>query len=216
MSVTCTTCVILEDAAFHPTSPPSTQSFFESLTPKMPAPSYSKKITALCVLTSNMIEFIFYVVILWELLKNNRTLSRICNSTTTNSSILRERTRINSITALGHFLSWAIEVTLFFVVNGIIAQRRENSDTIGVASWMMVMLIPSINFCIIPMTQILTSPELRSHVFSSITFECIICPCGNATAVEEGFELNVIYHPNNNNMPPPLQPDLHAQPLAQG
>ena len=99
---------------------------------------------------------------------------------------------------MGHFISWLIEITLLLFVQGIVARQRVDQNSIGLASWTLAMMVPSINYCIIPMAQTLTSPELRSHVFSSVSCECNVRPCGDepAAQVEEGIELAIIYNPN--------------------
>ena len=79
-----------------------------------------------------------------------------------------------------------------------------NSQNTSNRKRMFIMLIPSINYCILPMAQVSTSPELRSHMLSSISCECVVCSCcDEVTSVEEGIELGIIYNPN-------------APPLAQG
>ena len=208
MSTVLTVCMVVEQTVYLPGSFPISQSFFKRLTweTETPPPGHMIYITSIFVVLSNLFEFVFYTIIIWELFKNQLTLNAICISSTTNPTMSRRRVRKNSITALGHFISWLIEsITLLFFIQGIVAQRREDQYSISLASWTLLMLVPSVNYSILPMVQTLTSPELRSHMFSSVSCECNVRPCGDEAAmqVEEGIELAVIYNPN-------------AQALAQG
>ena len=198
--------MIVEKTVYLPASQPLFQSFFKSLTfeTQRARPGYTHYITAITIVICNLVEFIFHVIIIWELFKHQQTLNSMCNSTTTNPTMARRRVRKNSITASGHFISWVIEIILFFAVQSIVARQRVDQNSMSLASWMLIMLIPSINYCILPMAQVSTSPELRSHMLSSISCECVVCSCcDEVTSVEEGIQLGIIYNPN-------------APPLAQG
>ena len=206
VSLILTVCSVVEKTQYLPGVPgslPVVHSFFKSLTweTKKAQPGYTQFITSLIVVMFNLVEFIFFAIIIWELFKNQLTLRAVCISSSTNPTIARRRVRKNSITALGHFISWVIEIILLLFVQVIVARQRVDQNSFSLASWTLLMLVPSINYCILPMAQTSTSPELRSHVFSSISCECIVDFC--AADVEEGIELGIIYNPT----------DL---PLAQG
>ena len=199
MSTILTVCMVVEKTVYQG-SLPFSQSFFKNLsweTEKAP-PGHIPYITSIFVVFSNLFEFMFYTIIIWELFKNQLTVNAICISSTTNPTMARRRVRKNSITALGHFISWLIEITLLLFVQGIVAQQKKDQNSISLASWTLLMLSPSINYCILPMAQTLTSPELRFHVFSSVSCKCNVRPCGEEAAmqVEEGIELAIIYNPN--------------------
>lgn len=181
------------------------QSFFKSMTwETQTAPGYTQYITAITVVIFNWIEFIFFVIIIGELFENQQTLNAICISTSTNPAMARRRVRKNSITASGHFICWLIEITILFGVQVVVARQREDQNSMSLASWVFATLLPSINYCILPMSQISTSPELRSHMFSSISCECMVCSCGDEAAEEE-IVLNIIYNPNAPSGPPLVQ-----------
>ena len=73
----------------------------------------------------------------------------------------------------------------------------------GLAYWIFFMLLPSINYVLFPTVQILTSAELRQHVFSlgvgEVSLKCCTCTCMNrdsfvkeasvALAVVEAIEM---------------------------
>ena len=221
MSIILTVCMVVEKTVYLPASQPVTKSFYKSLSweTQRAIPGYVQYITSITVVIFNLVEFIFHVIIIWELLRHQKTLQSMCNSSTINPTMARRRVRKNSITALGHFISWAIEIILLLFVQILVARQRVEQNSMSLASWMLMNLIPSINYCILPMAQVSTSPVLRSHMLSSISCECVVSSCcDEATSeVEEGIELAIIHNPNG----PPLAqgpPPAPAQdpPLVQG
>ena len=54
-----------------------------------------------------------------------------------------------------------------------------NRDELGLAYWLFFMLLPSINYVLFPTVQILTSADLRQHVFSvgEVSLKCCACAC---------------------------------------
>ena len=72
--------------------------------------------------------------------------------------------RRNVITALGHFASWVVEILVFGVLEYVIVAHR---DAFGLAHYIFLELVPSINYVVFPAVQTLSSHDLRAHVFST-------------------------------------------------
>ena len=142
------------------------------------------RINVILVAISNIMEFLCFIIISYEMLKLHLNRVRL--------NVVATQGRKNVITAMGHFLSWLIEIIAVALSSSTVFGKR-----VGLAQWIIVMLYPSINY-IFPTIQILTSPELRDNVFGS---NCIqYCKCDSEepeAAVEEIAMSNI----NNNNTP---------------
>ena len=62
-----------------------------------------------------------------------------------------------------------------------------HKDVLGMASWVFMMVLPSINYVIFPLAQTLASPDLRSHVFGPLPFQSA-CAGAQVVYAEEGEE----------------------------
>ena len=47
-----------------------------------------------------------------------------------------------------------------------------HKDVLGMASWVFMMVLPSINYVIFPTVQTVTSHDLREHVFGMFSSSC--------------------------------------------
>ena len=153
-------------------------------------------ITHACVIT-NLIELIFFLVIIHELLKHQ---NRISNLISQNAAARGGRR--NAITAMGHFISWLLECLVFGVCQFLVESLNASSTTLGNYEWTFIMLIPSINYFVFPTAQVFTSPELRSHTFSTKCCECYACTCADGDL--EGED------------PPPAPGAIQMQPVVNG
>ena len=116
-------------------------------------------------LLSNLLEFIFFLVIINELAKLNKGASSLFSSSRRN--VARKRSRKNVITGIGHFVSWLAEMFIFVFIQSFV---MANKDLLGLSNWIFFMLLPSMNYVIFPIVQILTSDEMRQYVFGWMHF----------------------------------------------
>ena len=142
------------------------------------------RINVILIAISNIMEFACFLVISYELLKLHMNRVRL--------NVAATHGRKNVITAMGHFLSWFIEIISIALCTKILFSKEEYQ---GLAPWILFMLYPSINY-VFPTIQILTSPELRDNVFGSSCVNYCECDSGDPEAAVEEIAMNNI---NNNN-----------------
>ena len=140
--------------------------FFRDLRPPPNGGSLSSAIFTRIAFTSclffNVMEFIFYVIIFSDMYKHHKQHVRLCLSN--KPKLANTKKRQNTITTVGHFASWVVEVLIFGVIQYVLAL---NKDTIPLCYWIFLrVLIPSINYVVFPFVQAMTSQDLRNHVFS--------------------------------------------------
>ena len=56
------------------------------------------------------------------------------------------------VTSLGHFISWVAEMVVFGGIEYVVTVTL-HGDALGVAHWMFVQLVPSINYTVFPAVQ---------------------------------------------------------------
>ena len=112
---------------------------------------------------SNLIEFVFFIIIISELIRLH--LNRVRHR----PNAARMHAKKNVVTATGHFVSWVIELLLFGAINMIVHSHK---DMLDLRMWVFFMLFPSMNYAIFPIIQVFTSPDLRHHVFGQMSFTC--------------------------------------------
>ena len=145
---------------------------------------YFDNTASISCFVSNMIEFAFFIVIISELLRLH------LNRVRQRPNAAEKHAKKNVITAMGHFVSWLNELLLFGCIT---FYAFSNKDMLGLRMWMFFMLIPSMNYAIFPTIQVLTSPDLRHHVFGYTWF-----PYSNIQLkiwgqhADEDIELNVV------------------------
>ena len=133
---------------------------------------------------SNMIEFAFFIVIISELLRLH--LNRVRHR----PNAAKMHAKKNVITATGHFVSWVIELLLFVGIN---TYAFSHKDMLDLSMWIFFMLFPSINYAIFPTIQVLTSPDLRHHVFGRKSFQFLNMQLKIwGQHAEEDIELNLV------------------------
>ena len=147
-------------------------------------------------LSSNLLEFLFFLVIIQELSKLNKGASSLFSSSRRN--VARKRSRKNIITGVGHFVAWLVEMFIFMLVQSIVIA---NKDSLGLINWLFFMLLPSMNYVIFPTVQILTSDEMRQNVFGWMHFSCNRTCRGKSDQEVEQIEMTVL-NTNNNNASP--------------
>ena len=73
-----------------------------------------------------------------------------------------------------------------------------HKDVLGMASWVFMIVLPSINYVIFPLAQTLASPDLRSHVFGPLLCQSACAAAQvNSEEGEEGLEMQQVV-PNGN------------------
>ena len=172
--------------------------YFNTMKPSLQGNSFFDNMISWSCVISNFIELIFFLIIIFELLKHQ---NRICNLMTPNAATRRGRR--NAVTAMGHFISWLLECLVFGVCQSLVKSLNTNDTTLGNYEWIFVVLIPSINYFVFPTAQVFTSPELRSHLFSTECCECYACTCADGDQEGEA-------------PPPPAPGAIQMQPLANG
>ena len=129
-------------------------------------PSYFDYIGSMACLWSNLVEFLFFIIIISELYR----LHRIRANHRPNSA--RRHAKKNAVTAMGHFVSWVVEMLVFGAITLIVYSLHLQEEKLGPRVWMFFMLLPSINYAIFPTIQVLTSHDLRLHVFGQLSCKC--------------------------------------------
>ena len=149
------------------------------------------KVISIASMISNFFELFFFIIIISELLRHQNMHSFLCQSS--NPNVPGIMARKNTITSLGHFISWLIECIVFGTCHWIVNSKQGPS---GLASQLFVMMLPSINYAVFPTAQVFTSPGLRSHVFGPPYLPTSSCECFACTSSEEegapALEMNVL------------------------
>ena len=152
------------------------------------------KFSLTACLLFNVVEFIFYVIIFWDMYKHHKRHVRLC--LLNKPKIAKEKRRQNTITTVGHFISWLSELVIIGVIQYIMV-RKETTVYSFFFIFFRVLLL-SVSYVIFPCIQAITSKELRAHVFN---MKCCQENDGNATAEE--IEMQVVTNGNilNGNVP---------------
>ena len=130
----------------------------------------------------NVMEFFCYVVIFLEIHRHHKRHVRLCLSN--KPKLAKLKSRQNTITAVGHFTSWAVEILLFGLLQNILTANQE-SILLHLWSWIIIcVFMPSINYFVFPTVQLIASKDLRSH---ALNLECCIdcCLCLECINIEE-------------------------------
>ena len=153
-------------------------------------------IISIISISSNALELLLFVILIFELFKHQHMRSILCPNSNSNP---RVQVRRNAVTAVGHFFSWLIECLVFGTCHFFI---NSEIGPLGRISWIFVMLLPSINYAVLPFAQVFTSPELRNYVFRPPYFPTIslatvcyslTCACtSEEEGADQGMEMNVV------------------------
>ena len=130
--------------------------------------------------------------------KHHKRHTRLCLSN--KPKLANQKKRQNSITTVGHFTSWVVEILIFGVFGHLI---KTGKVTFPSGEWLFIcVFLPSINYFVFPAVQAITSQDLRNHVFSvqcckesCLRLSCNVKLCvrkGDTFAGVEDIELNVI------------------------
>ena len=125
------------------------------------------------------------------------------------NSVSRKRQKMknrrNAVTTLGHFTSWGVEVIIFGFAQYFLVTSRETSSF---NIWTLIyfqLFVPCINYVIFPTVQVLTSKDLRDHVFNLAWFKDIFLriPCqlkinenNGGSEISQGIELKLLENGN--------------------
>ena len=119
-------------------------------------------------------------------------------------------------------MSWVVEILVFGAITLIVISLDLQEDKLSQIAGVFSQLIPSINYAIFPTIQVLTSQDLRLHVFGQLSCKCFRDQQGGA-GVEE-IELNVLANGDvphqdpesapvpESNPDPESAPDPHSAP----
>ena len=119
--------------------------------------------SSFCLL-ANVGEFICYVIIFVIMYKQHKRHVRLCLSQ--KPKLAQKKKRRNTVTAVGHFTSWTIEILIFGFLIYIGVAHKSTSAFSAWACWLLGFFAASINYVIFPSVQAMTSEDLRDHVFS--------------------------------------------------
>ena len=122
------------------------------------------RVSGSCCVMANVLEFICYVIIFVIMYKQHKRHVRLCLSN--KPKLAQKKKRRNTVTAVGHFTSWAIEILIFGFLKYIVVAHRTSSGFSAWACWLLGFFAFSINYVIFPSVQALSSEDLRAHVFS--------------------------------------------------
>ena len=75
----------------------------------------------------------------------------------------RRKRRRNAIISIGHFISWLAEVSIFGLI-GVAMVAIGGGEKLSPGHSIFIVLIPSINYVLIPLVQTVSSPDLRANV----------------------------------------------------
>lgn len=117
----------------------------------------------------NLVELICYVIIFVQMFKQHKVHVKLCLSN--KPKLARKKRQRNTISAVGHFTSWAIEILIFGFLQFIIVKFKKSSSFSQWAGWLLGFFAFSINYVIFPCVQALTSEDLRDHVFNIDRFK---------------------------------------------
>ena len=153
-------------------APQVIKSFFEDLQP--PAATIRRKFMSTIVFSKvaftscivlNVVEFICYVIIFWDMYKHHKRHAELCLSNKPEEE--RKKKIENTVTAVGHFASWVSEMLIFGLIQFVLFYANNiYRENMPLPFWLFcVVLLPSVNFVTFPSIQAITSPKLRYHVF---------------------------------------------------
>ena len=154
--------------------------------------AFSDKVISISSIISNLLELLFFIIIIYELLKHQSMHSLLFQSVNPNVPMIMARK--NTVTSIGHFISWLIECVVFGTCHWILNSRQ---GTPGPASHFFLIILPSINYAVFPTAQVFTSPELRNHVFSppylpTSSCECFACASSEEDPQEDAAALQMV------------------------
>ena len=178
--------------------------YFKTLKPIVNGYTFFDNLIVMACVIFNGLEFIFFTIIIFELLRHQRRVSNLMSpALATNSG------KKNAVTAIGHLISWLLECLVFGVCKSLVKSdntSNDSADVVGYYEWNFILLIPTINYFVFPFAQVFTSPELRSNLFSTGGCDhdcyCSSCICADGDHDEGG--------------PPPPHVVIQMQPLADG
>ena len=178
--------------------------YFKTLKPIVNGHTFFDNLIVMASVIFNGLEFIFFTIIIFELLRHQHRVSNLMSPALASNSSKR-----NAVTAIGHLISWLLECLVFGVCKSLVKAYNtssDNADVVGYYEWNFILLIPTINYFIFPFAQVFTSPQLRSFLFSTAGCDCD-CYCSSCTCADGDQE---------EGGPPPPPVAIEMQPLANG
>ena len=187
----CTSLVFALGSTFETASlaPGIIMSFFKDLTPiglKDPtarsnflsAAIFVRIVTIFCIFF-NVLELLLYIIIFLEMYRHHKNHVRLCLAN--KPKLAKMKKRRNAVSAVGNFVSWAVEMLIFGLLQYILLANQ-----LHFLGWIIfTVLMPSINFLIFPLVQILSSKDLRDHVFNVEFYTECCCSCTNSSDAEQ-------------------------------
>ena len=182
-------------------APEMLMNFFRDLRPPLAFEHASYVSAAICdrvaIITCfvfNLVEFICFIVLLLEIHKHHKRHVELCLSN--KPDLASKKKRQNAVTTMGHFTSWMAEIVIFGLLQyayGLVG------DPFYV--WICFrVLIHSIDYVVFPSIKVMSSKELRAHVFN-LNFCKEICgsvKCKSEIDVEAAEEIELQDLPNGN------------------
>ena len=117
----------------------------------------------------NVVEFVCYVIIFVEMYKQHKRHLRLCLGN--KPQLAQQKKRRNTVSAVGHFISWAVEMLIFGSLQYIVRVNRENDKLSLWIFFLLRLFMPTINYVIFPTLQAATSEELRNHIFNLVNWK---------------------------------------------
>ena len=123
-----------------------------------------QQFSGMSCLIFNVTEFLCFLVIFVEMSKRHRRHVKLCLMN--KPKLAKKKKRRNTVTAVGHFVSWSVEILLFGVGNYLIMASKKTNNSTALHFIYFKFLVPSINYVIFPLVQAITSEELRDCLFN--------------------------------------------------
>ena len=145
---------------------------------------FIRVVTAFCILF-NTLEFLCYGTIFLEMHRHHKRHTNLCLSNKPKLANMKKKQ--NTITAVGQFVSWVVEMVIFGLLQYILVSAKEN--IYHQTMWIFYsVLMPSINYLTFPLVQAIASKDLREHVFN---VECCTQSCFCTSCITRGSGQNV-------------------------
>lgn len=154
------------------------------------------KIASLAFLIFNVLEFLCYMIIFFEMYRHHKRHVRLC--LTNKPKLAKLKKSRNTVTAVGHFISWAAEILIFGLLQFTLSANQESLPLeFEFVTWIILRVFRhSINYSVFPMVQCITSKDLRAFVFNfdhiSESCSCVKCSTG------DGEVFDSVPNQNNN------------------
>lgn len=154
------------------------------------------RVVIITCLVFNLVEFICFAVLLFEIHKHHKRHVELCLSN--KPDLAKKQGRQNAVTTVGHFTSWLVEIIIFGVIQYAYGITEEGEPFY---TWIFCrVLLPSIDYVVFSSVQVMSSQQLRTNVFNLDCFKesCNSVKCKPEDDIEAAEEIELNDLPNGN------------------